>query len=244
MRLIVFATILLIGPAMAGCLDGGIGICLGPEEPKKILRDNACTQWIIEIDHVSGQAPDPEALELLKTRMNSLVHKDSITITISDRNLQGQDTWTEAELRNLESETRDHQTGGSTITTHVLYVDGELAGKPTVVGFAAGSRYVVIFKENIRDATSDILVRTTASQFEQSVLVHEFGHIIGLVNNGIPMQTDHEDDDHPGHSDNQNSVMWWQIERTSALDLFGDGATPTRFDANDRADVCAAGGKC
>lgn len=244
MRLIVFATILLVGPAMTGCLDGNFGVCIGPEEPTKILRDTACTQWIIEIDHVSGNAPDAQAMQLLKERMSSLVNKDSITITVDQTNLQGQDSWTETELRNLESQTRDHQTGGSTVTTHVLYVDGELSGRPSVVGFAHGSRYVVIFKEIIEDSTDDILVRTTTSQFEQSVLVHEFGHVLGLVNNGIDMVNDHEDDDHPGHSDNQDSVMWWQIERTSALDVFGDGATPTRFDADDKRDICNAGGKC
>jgi hypothetical protein len=64
------------------------------------------------------------------------------------------------------------------------------------------------------------------------------------MSSGTPWDssTDHEDEDHPGHSSNRNSVMWWQVESIGALGSLNN--IPNTFDQNDRADVCAAGGRC
>lgn len=81
-----------------------------------------------------------------------------------------------------------------------------------------------------------------AAEVERAVIVHEFGHAIGLVNLGIPMQRDHEDDEHEKHSSNPQSVMYWKVETTLGLSTL-TGTLPNDFDADDRADLQAAGGK-
>ncbi|MAQ17938.1 MAG: hypothetical protein CMN30_24460 [Sandaracinus sp.] len=48
---------------------------------------------------------------------------------------------------------------------------------------------------------------------------HEAGHVIGLVNTGIPMVEDHEDPDHPGHTTDEDGVMYWAYETASVSDL-------------------------
>ena len=52
---------------------------------------------------------------------------------------------------------------------------------------------------------------------EQATLVHEFGHVMGLVDNGIPMVSDHLDPDHPRHCTNEECVMYWQNEGAADL---------------------------
>ncbi|MDA0926436.1 MAG: hypothetical protein O3C36_07335, partial [archaeon] len=47
---------------------------------------------------------------------------------------------------------------------------------------------------------------------------------------------DHEDPDHPGHSNNDESVMYWAIESTG-LRNFITGDLPTTFDDDDLADL-------
>jgi hypothetical protein len=47
---------------------------------------------------------------------------------------------------------------------------------------------------------------------------------------------DHEDDDHPGHSNNDESVMYWAVESQS-LNSFFTGNLPNEFDADDLADM-------
>lgn len=252
MRIPMIAVLLLVVPSMAGCIEDTFGICAS-ETPKGLITDDACTNWVIEVDHVGGQTPDDEVLQLLQSTMNALVRKDTIQIVMDEANLPSGNTWTDAEIRALEKDTRDHTTGGSTITTHLLYLDGSYASNENVLGVAFGHSFVVIFDERVEALTSSILqTSTTTEELERAVLIHEFGHILGLVNRGVPMQNDHEAETcdtgngsraDSKHSDNPDSVMYCAVERASSLDFFGDSAPPHRFDADDKKDIACYGGK-
>ncbi len=261
MRSLVIAT-LILGPALAGCVDfNNVGGCLGPNTPEKLIRDDLCKDLVIEIDHVAGMAPDAEALDYLRSALAEVLRKDSVRIIIDQTSLQGRDQWSSTQLQNLEADTRDNTNNGRTVFMHMLYVDGQFnePGREGVVGFARGSHHIVMFKEQILKATRDDPQRlyfpsTTETEFERAVLVHEFGHALGLVNNGIDMVNDHEADSctiggeeraDDGHSDNEDSVMFCSVHTVSGLTgLFADSAPPSRFDANDKNDICAAGGRC
>jgi hypothetical protein len=52
---------------------------------------------------------------------------------------------------------------------------------------------------------------------EQSTLVHELGHAIGLVNNGVPLVSAHQDGPHGAHCTDTSCVMYWQNEGASAM---------------------------
>lgn len=47
--------------------------------------------------------------------------------------------------------------------------------------------------------------------------MHELGHAIGLVNNGIPMSSPHQDAEHGAHTTNNECVMYWLNEGPSGL---------------------------
>ena len=82
----------------------------------------------------------------------------------------------------------------------------------------------------------------STAKLESTVLQHEFAHILGLVNNGTPLVDNHHDDEHEGHCDNQDCLMYYLAETSDiAANLFGISA-PT-LDANCRADLQANGGK-
>jgi hypothetical protein len=76
---------------------------------------------------------------------------------------------------------------------------------------------------------------------EATVLNHEFAHLLGLVNNGTPMQTDHQDEAHGHHCDNEDYLMYWTVETSDALsNLIGNSNPPplgtdcqTDIEAND-----------
>jgi hypothetical protein len=261
-RPLVLVAIVLLVPAFAGCinLDGGFGnisVCPGQATAAKIIQDSPCTEWVIEIDFVTGHGPNAQALVMLKDRMSELVNKEAIRIVTDETNLPGRDTWTDAAVRDLEESTRDQSSTSNTVVTHLLYLDGEFEN-PGVAGFAVGSQFAVIFNEKLRSASQDDqaldLIGTTHLEMEQAVLIHEFGHVLGLVNGQTPQQSQHEAstcDTGNGpkadqrHSINRNSVMYCAVESTDALTgIFGDSAPPNDFDREDRADICAAGGRC
>jgi hypothetical protein len=75
---------------------------------------------------------------------------------------------------------------------------------------------------------------------QYSILLHELGHLSGLVDLGLPMVEDHEDADYDGHCDNPDCVMFHSFERQRALELLHE-----RFLAGDMArssldDACLA----
>jgi hypothetical protein len=94
----------------------------------------------------------------------------------------------------------------------------------------------------------DQLLRAFANQLcrsaETAVMTHEMGHVIGLVDNGLPMLTDHRDPDHLHHDVDPESVMYWQHERDSVFNVLltrvRGGASPSLgFDPNSLADIAA-----
>ena len=57
----------------------------------------------------------------------------------------------------------------------------------------------------------------TSKYIEQSTLVHEMGHALGLVNTGLPMDVAHQDTAHGPHCNNPDCVMYWLNEGASDL---------------------------
>lgn len=227
--------------ALGGCLGNG-GLFGGGIGPRDYLSDSDYSTWIIEVDSVTGQAPPQSALDLVRTRMQEVANKPGgIEVRPSDTLPARGGTWSARDIVDLDASTQDTKTHGRTVVTHLLFLDGQFE-QENVIGVAIGHGTIAIFSETIRGACGPLCLGGTDGIF-RSVLVHEFGHILGLVNNGIAMVEPHEDPDHRGHSSNRNSVMWWQVETLDIFSVF-TGGPPTTFDGNDKADLCRAGGKC
>ena len=68
---------------------------------------------------------------------------------------------------------------------------------------------IALFKPVIDSAA---VLDDTRAFVEQTTLVHEFGHGVGLVNNGIPNLADHHDAEHGAHCADDRCVMYWAVE--------------------------------
>jgi hypothetical protein len=69
---------------------------------------------------------------------------------------------------------------------------------------------------------------------EDAVTMHELGHLLGLVD--LVLSTGRGDPEHPGHSRNRASVMYWAVESDLVADLL-QGGPPRDFDSADLADL-------
>ncbi|MCR9204701.1 MAG: hypothetical protein NXH75_09000 [Halobacteriovoraceae bacterium] len=132
-------------------------------------------------------------------------------------------TWTANELVQLASGHGQENTAQKGVLK-LFFLNGSFAdesgSKPSVLGVhITNSMVVVIFKDNI-DAIRSSQGLAVARFSEQSVLIHEFGHALGLVNNGVSPQTAHHDSEHGGHCTNSNCVMYWQNEGSDDLVQF------------------------
>ncbi|MCA1818987.1 MAG: hypothetical protein LC620_02865 [Halobacteriales archaeon] len=175
------------------------------------------------------------------------MHKESVEMRV-DEALPASDTsWSDGDVQSFAAQHKSVATEGTTVATHLLFLTGHSehdSGSARVLGATYGHDLIAIFSQSVQAGCTLPAPVCTPEPYFQAVLVHEFGHALGLVDNGVPMVHDHEaatcnnQPDHH-HSSNQNSVMYCQVE-SSAITLLS--RTPTDFDAADKEDLRAAGG--
>ena len=229
--------------------DGSAGRDAGPvPRLEQYIRDDLSARLVFEVDSFPGNAPSAGVQSDFVTSVRSIVDKPGGVEVVLDGTLEAHPgAWTLEELRTLAEETRDLDVGADAIGIHILYVDGrfEIDG---VLGAAFTDRDLVIFRDRIDqqcDSAGIPLMREQLCQTaEVTILVHEFGHLLGLVNRGLPMVADHEDPEHPGHDVDPDCVMYYAFDGASAFDslltrFLGGDTEPLAFCGPSRDDVNA-----
>ena len=249
MRVVAVALVCLAF-ALPGCLkDLGIGGSDAPG-PVDYVSAKKYDKWVIEMDFVEGQEPPADALTYLEARLEEVVNKPGgVELRRGETLARHGGSWSQKDVLDTAGRTRDIHTGGDTVVLHLLFLDGQYA-TANVLGVAFSPGPIAIFSEVIKDAACPppLGLCVNEAAIWRAVLVHEFGHAMGLVNHGIPMIHPREASEcngapDRGHSNNQNSVMYCAVETVSVATVFRNGP-PTTFDADDKADLCALGGKC
>lgn len=249
----------LLFVAVVGCGEvapggGGNGAEEETSRHLKYIRSGEYTKLVGEVDYVEGAGPESRVIDSIGEEFRDLLEKpDGIAFerdeTIESR---GEDhTWTRGELDEVAEETFDREVSSDTIKMHVLYLDGNWEGDSDdskVLGLAWDHRNIAIFKETIEESCESATLGLSPFEsglcqtVEKSVLVHEIGHTIGLVANGLEPVDDHHDEEHGAHCDNDECVMYWQNRRSDVVEriadrFMNDNEDALGFDENCREDV-------
>jgi hypothetical protein len=201
---------------------------------------------LVEVDFVQGVAPDPDALEVLRETLARRLSKPEGVYLVIDSEIPrsfARSRWQQGDLLAIESQFRRNHTGDRANPTQavlwLVYLPGRLEGEEggvRALGVAFGASAIAVFPESIE--------RTTPAEarevVEALVLVHESGHIAGLVNNGLPMVRQHEDPENARHDDGARCVMHHRIETGELWRLLD--APPLEFCHACRLDLYDAGG--
>lgn len=190
---------------------------------------------VVEIDAVEGKAPQSQTVALVRSRLEAVADKpDGIAILPTETIPARGGAWTFDALREAESRHRDTRSTPERASIYLLFVDGT-PPKRDAIGTTYSASAAAIFVDQIAD-TSTLLV--TAAAIERAATVHEIGHLLSLVNFGYRSPRDREDPEHPGHSRNERSVMYWAVDNVGVVTILG-GRTepPTQFDRDDLADL-------
>lgn len=141
---------------------------------------------------------------------------------------QNQTGWTSTMITNLAAQYRQHP---STATEGYLfliflkgYYESDGAQQPEVIGVnISGTPYTAVFKDVV-SSTGLSPTGRVPKYVEQSTVVHELGHALGLVNNGVPPSTSHQDTAHGAHCTNSDCVMYYLNEGKTDLVAFVQAA--------------------
>ena len=240
--LIVLLSILLLTPVLSGCLSDDV---LGDIIPEKkgipggltmACLTNSYTKMIIEIDFESGYKPETSSTDLLKQRISEVCSfSQGITTEFTETNFADVGTWSADDVREQGWDNKKADpTEGKTLRWQLIF-PAESYEDDSVLGVAVDASTIAIFGESVDDAAG-FFSRPSAEDVENSVMVHEAGHLLGLVNLVYTSPVNHESADKPGHSDNDDSVMYWAIESRN-VGSFISGDLPNEFDQDDKDDL-------
>lgn len=208
---------------------------------KDLLAATNYSSIKIEIQYMPGYAPDAAALNNLIFFLNNLINKPgSIAIVQTPIAASGKTVLSINDIATIEKNNRTVYTSGSQLGIYFLYADAAYS-ETNVLGLAYRNTSICIIGKTMHD-NSGAVGQVSRTKLETNVLEHEMGHLLGLVDLGSAMQTNHKDAAHGNHCINTNCLMYYASETTDALGFLLTGATPA-LDADCRADLHANGGK-
>ncbi len=239
-RTLLFVVLLLtVTLANTGCFEHETPPPVLGDYAKHYLQGSKYTRLIIEIDYVDGYAPSPQAMDNLRNRINSYCDKQEVLI-LKKSFTTAQSTYSDEDIENLEEKHRDYRKSGKDIVAYILYLNGKYSKNENVLGVAYGASSIAIFKEKIDDISIPFwavnLVDNT--DYEKSVVVHEFGHLLALVSiNYVSDRTHESANEH--HCIHDECVMYYQIETVSISNLISqeDPEPPSDFYSDCKYDL-------
>jgi hypothetical protein len=244
-----------------GTIDGGI---TGDGAIEAVgVFDPSVTRVSVEIDFEDGEEPFTgpivgfgDTFDLTISNVDRIfASTKTLGIPRTTANMENlgaiaDEELTVADLLALADAHRSQHDTASLKTYYVVFVSGYFADangpNMGVLGVSLGTTGVIaMFKDVIR-GTNVIGLPNVVRYVEQSTLVHELAHAIGLVDNGVPLTSAHADAPHGAHCTNDACVMYWLNEGANDAAAYAQQHVLTNntilFDAACLADVDALSG--
>lgn len=209
-----------------------------------LVSSRIFAKTVIEVDWVSGSEPDDQALRDFMEVAQTLLPEKSLELFMDD--VIPADSWpehpNEASFDSIAARWLDNLPRDDRDTIYVLYVphspaETRYAGRARgwVIDRGRGPRFVPGMYVDLGVIEKNALPFSRQASLESYALVHEFGHVLGLVSN-----PQHEQLHSPGHCVHPRCVMHGIGNRRSLSQFLTGlpGATlPKRFCDECRADL-------
>ncbi len=205
------------------------------------LTDENFSELIVEVQYMGDYRPESTALQNLQNFLEERLQKSEITM-MEPQQIEsgGKSSYTAGDVRDVEEGNRTAWSEEGRLAAYILILDAEF-DQENVLGIAHFNTSMALFGETI-DRVSGGIGQPSRSVVETTILNHEAGHLLGLVNNGIEMQESHHDEENGAHCDVDSCLMYFAVNTTDFIaNVFG-GSVP-ELDDFCIADLQAAGGK-
>lgn len=196
---------------------------------RPLLQAGRFTQIVVELDWVAGREPAAKAKEILAARLQEVSHK-SVKFGGGNQVSPG-GPWTIDDIATLSLNRNTHSVEPS-LSLYIAFLDGRAEENKFALGRVVASTVIAIFPDVIKNFTPP---NVDIADVQAGSMVHELGHLLGLVNLIYDSPRPHADPNNPQHSKNPKSVMYHAYEQSFGASVFG--APPNQFDADDLADL-------
>ena len=231
----------LLALLLAGCGPGpdpegrDTGPSVATERLDRLIRADGASSLLVRVHLPAGEVPPGDPLSRVVSLLEAVVDKPGgVQVHVAPADLPRQ-AWTPASL-DAALDTLAVPPPSDTAVIDVVAVRGAWAD-PAALGLGWAWSRVALFLDPV-DAVCDAAAGTGEGSGHQrvceaawaTVLRHEVGHVLGLVDRGLPMVTDHADPDHPHHDPDPACLMhhaWETSELSGRL-------------AEDDVDLCPA----
>jgi predicted Zn-dependent protease len=204
-----------------------------------LLSSASYNSLVVQFDCMPGYQPDATTLSNLQSFLESRLNKpNGVQLTVKSISPSGKTQLSIDDVVSLEKQYRTEFTQGTKMAVHVLVSDADYTTS-NVIGISYWNTSICLFGATLSSHSSG-LSQSGKTRLWSSVIEHEFGHLLGLVDQGSPMQTSHKDTAHGAHCTNSNCLMYYGIESSSIINLL---STVPPLDANCINDLRANGGK-
>lgn len=210
-----------------------------------ILSNNSFTNIFIEVLYVDDFKPSEETLNNFKSFIEARTYKDIIQIKTRLIDIPQEESYTIDAIINIEDNNRSYYTEANELVIFVLFLNGSSSKDEenlVVLGSAYRNTSFVIFEETIH-SLSDSVNEPNRVVLETTVVEHEFGHLLGLVDVGSPMVSTHEDAENNGHCASEDCLMYYEIESVSRTGNLNIETQIPQLDSFCIADLQANGGR-
>ncbi|MBI5359568.1 MAG: hypothetical protein HZA48_03195 [Planctomycetes bacterium] len=204
--------------------------------PNDYLSERNFSSLLVEVDYISGCVPSESALFGLKQILEKYCAKpDGIRVALNDE-IPLPDSWagTEDEITALSEKYKNLPVQTGTARAYIIYVpDIKFAQSKwgELWGYSCPERGFICISSN--RIQSSAFMYMTAEKIEKRVLVHEFGHLLGLISN--PFHQTMAD-----HCVNPDCVMCKDFDRVfmaNFVEIVLTGNTPDDYCEECRKDL-------
>ncbi len=218
----------------AACILAGsiTGCSTTPQNDVASIFRSDVDEVILEVDYQEGAAPfvgdfrnGTQVWGLTEDNANALFGASSamldIPTTLDDMEeieVASEQAFGSADIVEIAEANRSPLNSDARRGIYVVFLDGffERNGTPQrqVLGVSINGRGIIAMFKPVIESAAPAPLRAFV---EQSVLIHEFGHAVGLVNSGLPLTSDHHDAENGAHCTNRQCVMYHQNEGISDI---------------------------
>ncbi|MFN3528793.1 MAG: hypothetical protein ACK417_02595 [Bacteroidia bacterium] len=180
----------------------------------------------LEILHHPNSEPSASTISRVQEFLQNHIDKpEGINISLRALPTAQQSDYSINSLLALEAAHRTKFNEKGVMSLCLLLVDGDFSETNQVLGVAYRNTTMALFHRTIRRHSGG-LGQPQRSILETTVILHELGHVFGLVNNGAAMQQAHQDVAHGKHCNDNDCLMFYAVETTDFLGNLLGGQIP------------------